>query len=77
MTTPTRIDWPRVIRDLEGFGLNCRAIGARVGRGRLWVVRLRNGVRPQPGFRDGCRMLRLWSDAMGKSFCEAPKKGVP
>lgn len=72
MPPQPRIDWPRVIRDLERFGLNCRGIGAGVGRGRLWVVRLRNGVRPQPRFTDGCRLLRLWCDAMGQPVAKAP-----
>lgn len=71
---PPRINWRQVIVDLQSFGLSCRAIGGRVGRGKVWVLRLRNGTRPQPRFTDGCRLLRLWADATGNDVTQAPKK---
>lgn len=70
-----RIDWPRVIADLERFGLREVAIGRAVGRTKNWVMRLRRGIHPDPRFVDGCRLLRLWSDATGKPIADAPKGG--
>lgn len=68
------IDWPQVITDLEQLGMREVLIGRLVGRSRQWVLRLRRGVHPEPRFVDGCRLLRLWADAMKRPMHKAPKK---
>lgn len=68
-----RVDWPRVVRDLEGERLTPAAIGQRVGHSKKWVLWMRDGHTQQPRFVSGCRLLRLWADALRRPMNEAPR----
>jgi hypothetical protein len=67
-----RVDWPRVIDDLLRHGVEREDIGAAAGHSPTWVTRLRSGGISQPRFRNGCRLLRLWLDTMGRPIAEVP-----
>lgn len=74
MPSTRDIDWPRVIKDLEAFGLSRQGIGLRIGRSKTWVEHVRCGRHRQPRFAVGCRLLRLWADAMDKPMDKAPTR---
>lgn len=74
-----RLDWSRIIFDLERCGLSQRAIGRECGHedaeaGRVWAHRLKNIPGTQPKFHHGALLLGLWAERMEKTPSEAPKE---
>lgn len=68
-----KIDWFRIIIDLERSGYPHVAIGAAVGVSKRAVGWWKDGSKPR--FEDGCRLIALWSNVTGKGQESAPKVG--
>jgi hypothetical protein len=68
MTYPKvrRIDWFRVIVDLERARWSLERIAVAVERSKGWVSNLKNIPGTEPRFHDGLMLLGLWSQVTGK-----------
>jgi hypothetical protein len=68
MTYPkvARIDWFRVIVDLERARWSLERIAVAVERSKGWVSNLKNIPGTEPRFHDGLMLLGLWSQVTGK-----------
>jgi hypothetical protein len=67
-----RIDWFRVIVDLQRAGYSHDRIAAECLRGKTWVWSLQNVPGTEPRFHDGMLLLGLWATATGKDRATAP-----
>lgn len=75
-TRPQRIDWFRVIVNLERNGYPQREIAMQLDMSQGWVRHLKDSPGAEPRFDDGCLLLDLWCDAMDKPLCDAPRERV-
>lgn len=75
MTLPPRVDWWRVITDLNYAGYSNGRISAELLVSKSWVAGVKNDG-TEPRYRDGEMLLALWSKAVGKPAAEAPKMAV-
>lgn len=73
---PSRIDWFRVITNLERCGFTVRDIAFQVNMSRGWVEHLKNSPGAEPRFDDGNVLLDLWCDAMDKPLADVPREGL-
>ena len=64
MTTP-RIDWWRVITDLERAGISHERVAAECVRSKAWVANIKNCPNAEPRFHDGMILLRIWQQWVG------------
>ena len=68
---PPRIDWFRVIVELNYAGLSNGRIAAEMLMSKSWVKALKNyGVEPR--YRDGQMLLGIWATATGTALEDAP-----
>ena len=65
-----RVDWFRVITELQGAGHSYRAIGTRLGVSDVAVLGWRTGS--QPRHDHGERLLDMWSAALNRERVDAP-----
>lgn len=70
-----RVDWWRVITDLERNGISHDRVAAECLRSKGWVDCIKNG-QSEPRFHDGLVLLGLWSEATGKCRLEYPAETV-
>ncbi len=70
-----RIDWFRVIVDLEREKWSLERIAEHCERSKGWVSNLKNIPDTDPRFFDGCVMLSLWSTVTGKDRDKPPVIG--
>lgn len=68
-----RVDWWRVITDLQRSGYSIERIAAECLRSVGWVMGLKNIPDTEPRFADGMLLLALWASATGNSQADAPK----
>jgi hypothetical protein len=68
-----RIDWFRVICELQRSGWTLASIGAQVGRSEGWVIHLNNSPDAQPRFDDGEALIALWAIATRRTAGAAPR----
>jgi hypothetical protein len=68
-----RIDWFRVVVDLQRAGYSHERIAAECMRGKTWVWSLQNVPGTEPRFHDGMLLLGLWAQATKKEQTAAPK----
>lgn len=73
---PARVDWFRVIVNLERCGLSIREIADRVGMSKGWVEHLKNSPGAEPRYDDGSVLLAMWSDEMDKPMDDVPLEGI-
>jgi len=67
-----RIDWWRVVMDLQARNYSKDHIHHAIGRSPSWVQTLKNlGVEPR--HRDGQALLQLWSSVTDRPVESAPK----
>lgn len=69
---PPRVDWFRIIVNLERAGLPWRDVGKLMGMSKGWVEHLKNSPGASPRHDDGEALIDLWCDAMDK-----PREDVP
>ena len=68
---PPRVDWFRVIVELNYAGLSNGRIAAEMIMSRSWVAGLKNeGIEPR--YRDGQMLLAIWAKATGSAPDDAP-----
>lgn len=71
--TQRRIDWFRVVVDLERLGWNPKRIGAHpdvdIPRSTIVGWKLGNG---RPKFEEGLRVILLWAEVTGKTAGDVP-----
>jgi hypothetical protein len=67
-----RIDWFRVIVDLERSGYAHQRIADELLRSKGWVNNLKCVPGAEPRHRDGQALLALWSRATGRPLHDAP-----
>lgn len=75
-TRPARVDWFRVIVNLERNGYPQREIAFLLGMSKSWVMHLKDSPGAEPRFDDGNALLDLWCDAMDKPLGDAPREGI-
>lgn len=75
-TRPHRVDWFRVIVNLERNGYPQREIAASIGMSKSWVMHIKDSPGAEPRFDDGHALLDLWADAMDLPLSEVPREGV-
>ena len=68
-----RIDWFRVITDLERSGFSLERIADECMRGKTWAWSLKNVPNTEPRFHDGMLLLGMWADQTGKERADAPR----
>ena len=73
---PARIDWFRVIVNLEREGYAIRDLAAQLEKSKGWVEHLKNSPGAEPRFDDGNALLALWCEAMDKSLADVPTEGA-
>ena len=72
--TESRIDWWRVIVDLERSGLSQRDIAVACGiNGHSAINQLKNIPGTQPLFGRGVRIIVLWMERTGKGTEDLPR----
>lgn len=76
MKRHARIDWFRVIVNLERQGFAIRDLAFRLEKSKGWVEHLKNSPGAEPRFDDGNALLELWCDAMDKSLADVPREGT-
>jgi len=69
-----RVDWWRVITDLERAQWSHERLAAECLRSKGWVDGVKNG-QSEPRFHDGLILLKIWSDVTGKCCLEYPAEG--
>lgn len=69
---PDRVDWWRVVTDLQRAGYSTDRIAAECLRSVGWVDGLKNRA-AEPRFADGMQLLGLWADVAGMDVADAPK----
>lgn len=70
-----RIDWFRVIVDLEREKWSLERIADHCERSKGWVSNLKSIPDTEPRFYDGCVMIALWASVTGKKREQAPTIG--
>lgn len=73
-TDPRRIDWFRVLADLQRAGVPVKSVATMLRIPRSTMVGWRQGAEPK--FVDGERLLQLWSGLTGRQQAEAPRVGA-
>ena len=68
-----KIDWFRVIVDLERSGYSHVSTAFSIGVAKRTVGGWKNGSRPR--FEEGEKLLQLWSRVLGKGQESAPRVG--
>lgn len=69
----TRVDWFRVIVDMERAGLTQQAIADRARCGKGSIHALKVGISAQPVFGNGVRLLALWMECTGRDSTSIPR----
>jgi hypothetical protein len=72
---PARVDWFRVIVNLERQGYSIRDLAFLVERGKGWIEHLKNSPGAEPRYDDGSVLLDLWCEAMDKPLTDVPREG--
>lgn len=72
MQVERRVDWWRVIVDLERAGFTHERVAAVCMRSKPWVANLKNTPGTEPRYRDGRVLLSLWTEATSRGFEEVP-----
>lgn len=67
-----RIDWFRIITDLERSGLSLEQIGDHVGRSKTQVIAYKSIPGTEPRFGVGVALLELWQQRCGDRLSAAP-----
>ncbi len=67
-----RVDWWRVVTDLQARQYTKDHIHHAVGRSASWVLTLKN-LDCEPRHRDGQALLQLWSSVTEKPIDQAPR----
>lgn len=73
---PPKIDWFRVIVNLERAGHSQRDIAFFMGMSQPWVKHLKNSPGAMPRYSDGVKLLKWWCDVMDKPLSEVPEERV-
>ncbi len=67
-----RIDWFRVIVELERARYSHERIAAELMRSKGWVSNLKSVPGTEPRHSDGQALLALWARATGRPVHDAP-----
>lgn len=70
---PARVDWFRVLVNLDREGYSERDIAALVGMSKGWVEHLKKSPGAEPRLDDGMALLDLWCEAMDKALEDVPR----
>lgn len=65
-----RVDWFRVLADLDQNGVNNAAAARELGVLRTTLWNWKNGAEPK--HYDGCRLIDLWAERTGRDQAAAP-----
>lgn len=74
--TPHRVDWFRVITDLDRAGYSGRMVSATLGI-PYQTLRSRIYNEQEPRFQDGEAIVGLWVRVTGRDFTQVPRVPVP
>jgi hypothetical protein len=67
-----RVDWFRVVAELQGAGYNTENIAAAIGVARSTLMGWRNPPYAEPRHADGERLVQLWCRVV-----EQPRDALP
>jgi hypothetical protein len=70
---PPRIDWFRIMVNLDREGYSERDIAALIGMSKGWVEHLKKAPGAEPRLDDGMALLDLWCEAMDKTLVDVPR----
>lgn len=66
VATESRVDWFRVITDMQYCGWSHGRICRTLGRHKSWLAMIKNTPGAEPRFRDGQSLIELWHHVTGK-----------
>lgn len=69
-----RVDWWRVVSDIEQTGMPQARIAKHLGRSFGWVDYVKNSPGASPKWEDGDRLLQLWLHCTGGLQTAAPRE---
>jgi len=72
VTRNSRIDWFRVIVEIQRSGWSLDRIAFEMQRSKGSISNLKNIPGTEPRFHDGMKLLGLWCDVTGKQHTDAP-----
>lgn len=77
LTRQTRIDWPRIIANLQRCGMSLQVVADEldVSKSQVSMYANENGT-TEPAFWVGSALLVLWSKRTGLSYTDAPTRVV-
>lgn len=67
-----RVDWFRVVAELQGKGYNIENIAAAIGVAKSTLMGWRNFPYHEPRHADGERLVQLWCQVVGQ-----PRDALP
>lgn len=78
LTRERRIDWARILANLQTVGMSLGEIADQLGVGKSTVNGYTNEDAPsEPAYWVGHRLVLLWADRCGCSVEDVPIKHVP
>lgn len=72
MSRAVRVDWFRVVAELQGKGYNIENIAAAIGVAKSTLMGWRNFPYHEPRHVDGERLVQLWCRVIGQ-----PREALP
>lgn len=78
VTRSRRIDWPRIVANLQRCGMSLQTIADALDVSKAQVVNYAEAEGTmEPAFWVGAAMLVLWADKTGLKWTDAPVRVVP
>lgn len=78
VTRTRRIDWPRMVANLQRCGMSMQSIADELDVSKAQVINYgeADGTM-EPAFWVGAALLTLWSQRTGLKWTDAPTRDVP
>ena len=78
LTRTRRIDWARIVQNLQRSGMSLQEIADQVDAGKTTIIGYLNEDCPsEPAYWVGHSLLALWCNRCGTLLSDAPIKAVP
>lgn len=71
-----RVDWSRVIENLERSGITVQKIADHLDVHPNTVKQYRGEMTAEPAFWTGTKLLMLWAQTLGVPWTDAPMRNV-
>jgi hypothetical protein len=74
LARPPRVDWFRVIVNLERRGFTTRDLATMLAMSHGWIHHIKNSPGAEPRHDIGCLLLDFWCDEMDKPLSDVPRE---